>query len=251
MTPQSLYDTLIKLVKEVCSEPKQKELVLFLECLQPALLVSPASSSHHDAYDGGLMGHMLNCYSTGLEVLFKKGDSNSWNISKEELLVVSILHDINKSQDAGGNLRYIPNILTKGNRSEAKPFKRNDKWMAPDYQSLNIIHPSGEKAQDIQTMTFYRMVEQFLIASSLQESYLMDGFASISLMQVYHKPLLDLLSEQEIQAIIYHDGGWNEKVGRIQGKEYPLTIFFHLVDMLASRGHVIPHESVGQVPSAR
>ena len=48
------------------------------------------------------------------------------------------------------------------------------------------------------------------------------------------------LTSHEIQAIMYHSGGFDDKFKKIQGHVYPLTVMLHMADLYAS--HVLENE---------
>jgi hypothetical protein len=78
---------------------------------------SPASSSRHLCFEGGLALHSFNVYL----VLKDMVDKYKMDITDNEVINISLLHDVCKCDG------YIPNVLKNGSVSDKKPYKIEDK----------------------------------------------------------------------------------------------------------------------------
>jgi len=123
----------MSLSKDRMEENKEKVLNLLRETNRPGIdnlidwmenqsdfFTAPASTrlDYHGCYEGGLAEHSLNVYSLFEEKVERFGI----DIGKDEISIATLLHDLCKA-----NL-YVPNITEKGNRSEPKPYKVDDKF---------------------------------------------------------------------------------------------------------------------------
>lgn len=159
---------------------------------------APCSGQYHLAKEGGLAEHSLNVYETMrimAEVLY---DNLTYN-DLDELIIVSILHDLGKMGQFG-KPNYTENMIKDGRptkeepdqkykQSESKPYITN-----PDL--LNVPHE----------------IRSIAIASKYIN-----------------------LTEQEQFAILYHNGLYGDLKYQISGKETPLYLLLHFADMWCSR----------------
>ena len=81
---------------------------------------APASTrlDYHGCYEGGLAEHSLNVYT----LFDEKVERFNIDIGDDEKTIATLLHDLCKA-----NL-YVPSFTEKGNRSESKPYKVDDKF---------------------------------------------------------------------------------------------------------------------------
>lgn len=205
------YDKLLSLIGKNMIDPIRETLLNFLSLIRDQLVVAPASSRYHHDYEGGLVDHILQMYSCFSELRnLSKVDDGVYAITSGSFLLVCILHDINKACDALLNPRYFL----------AQRKRNKDSYMAPDIECCND-----------------RSVIQIIHAWSLINHHIPDGIASLSLVKSLAPDLYDLLSDSEIQAIQFHDLGWNPQINSVKSINL-LTILVHTADMLSSRGYV-------------
>lgn len=211
-------EKLTQIIVDLPGEANSTRAFLLLGLIQKLgdrLEKAPASSAvrYHNAYEGGLLEHVLEvneiCNSLA------KNLPEEMELSPRKIITVSLLHDICKVGDGSGEEFYVENILQKG-RSKAEPYKINQEG----YLKEKVEGPS-----DLQYL-----LENFPRSWS-------HGETSLALLHSVMPSLLKDLEDDEIQAILYHDGGYGEarRGAGIQGKEKPLMITLHCADMLSSR----------------
>ncbi len=197
------------------------QLLQFLGKL-PGLDTAPASGAlrYHHAYEGGLIDHIFDTFGIACDlVAVKTGRSKVPQISKQDILLVAILHDIHKVQDSVGTPYYKLNILKSGKRSEAEPFDHHD-----GYLKQACVSTGASAVQ--------REVD-FLYKESVDG--IPGGIKSLALIHALEPDLYAVLSEDVKFAIRYHDGCYAHNKFDLNGKETPLMIIFHAADMLSSR----------------
>jgi hypothetical protein len=81
---------------------------------------APASTrpDYHGAHEGGLAQHCLNVY----DAFNAKAEQYSFDISQEEIIIASLMHDLCKVGT------YHPNKLKSGNVSQSKPYVVEDSF---------------------------------------------------------------------------------------------------------------------------
>lgn len=182
-------------IKELLLSTKREgieNLIAYME--EYGFFRAPCSTQYHLAKEGGLAEHSLNVYEIAEEiarVLYPE-------ISKESLIICSLLHDIGKMGQFN-KPNYVPNMLkgraTKTNpnpepyQSDAKPYKSNPELLYVDHE-----------------------------------------VRALSIISKY----IDL-TEEEQQAILWHNGLYGPFKYQIQGNETPLYMILHHADMWASR----------------
>jgi len=201
---------------------------------------SPASSSgtRHHAYPGGMMVHSVEVFIQTCRTMASvvgwqdlrldiRGLSRS---DKANALVASMLHDFNKVQDMFGRPLYIPNILKKGERSTAKPFKRD-----PNFLSMSPPNNLPEGASEDEKVDW--MAHNFAtVMVNRWGNTLSEGWISAALVDSLHPGMLELFEEDVTQAIEIHDGGYSARRSHHAGSESLLAISLHFADMISSRG---------------
>lgn len=113
---------------------------------------APCSSKYHLAVPGGLAEHSLNVY----HIMMQLAASVEAQISNEEIIITSILHDLGKCGDHNKPL-YVENILKSGKQSEAEPYKTNPELQSMEHEirSLNIIERCIELSEDEEMAILY------------------------------------------------------------------------------------------------
>ena len=182
-------------IKELLLSTRRTGMFMLFEHMEnEGFFEAPCSGSYHLAKEGGLAEHSLNVYET-----MKIMSDALFNVDNNELIIVSILHDLGKMGQFG-KPNYTENYVKDGRptksepeqkykRSETKPFVTN-----PDL--LNVPHE----------------IRSIAIASKYIE-----------------------LTEQEQFSILYHNGLYGDLKYQISGKETPLYLLLHFADMWCSR----------------
>lgn len=156
---------------------------------------APCSTSHHLSKEGGLAEHSLNVCDIAIS-LIAAFDAESRLI--ESVIICSLLHDIGKMGQFG-KPNYVPNML-KGRATKANPNPE-------PYQSDKKPYTTNPELL---------LVDHEVRALSIISRY------------------IDL-TEEEQQAILWHNGLYGPFKYEIQGKETPLYMILHFADMWASR----------------
>lgn len=170
---------------------------------------APASTRFHLAEEGGLLEHSLHVY----ECLNAKKSAPIWkealeNVSRETILIVSLLHDICKTYyyvtDYKNQKTYEQDKINSANKKDIKHDAKGDYiWETVPYYTVDNKYPLGH------------------------------GSKSVVFILQYMK-----LSMEEITAITYHMGAycdssqWNE-LGQAYEK-YPLALALHESDAEAT-----------------
>lgn len=157
---------------------------------------APCSTQHHLSVPGGLAEHSLNvCYIAQEIMRTLIGEESGM---KNSIIICSLLHDIGKCGQYG-KANYIPNML-KGRATKANPNPE-------PYQS-----------------------EAKPYISNPDLLYIDHEVRALSILSRYIE-----LTEEEQQAILWHNGLYSSFKYQIPGKETPLYMILHFADMWASR----------------
>ena len=132
------------------------------------------------------------------EVAFKLTESLHVNLPRESVIICALLHDIGKMGQFN-KPNYVPNML-KGRATKAEPNPQPYQSPAKPY----ITNP--------------------------ELLYLDHEVRALSIISKF----IDL-TEEEQQAILWHNGLYGSFKYQIQGKETPLYMIIHFADMWASR----------------
>lgn len=136
-----------------------------------------------------------------LNVLKKMNSVNERLLSPEELdsvIITALLHDLGKIGQYGKQ-NYVPN-MTKGRATKANP----------DPEPMQSVSKPYKTNPDL--MYVDHEVRSVIIAQQFIE-----------------------LTEEEQQAILWHNGLYGTFKYQIQGKEFPLYLLLHFADMWVSR----------------
>lgn len=197
-------------IKELLLSTKRegmKSLILHMEDM--GFFTAPCSTSHHLSKEGGLAEHSLNVYGVAKDVCFLmcNGPDPLAKETEDALIICSLLHDIGKMGQFG-KPNYVPNML-KGRATKANP------------------NPEPKQS------------ESKPFKSNLDLMYVDHEVRALAIISKY----IDL-TEEEQQAILWHNGLYGPFKYEIQGKETPLYMILHFADMWASR--VIESEGVNE-----
>ena len=185
--------------------PGMDKLIGYME--ECGFFTAPCSTSHHLSEEGGLAKHSLNVYGVAKDICFLLGDGSE-PISKEmedALRICSLLHDIGKMGQFG-KPNYVPNML-KGRATKANPNPE----------------PKQSESKPFKGNPDLLYVDHEVRALAIISKY------------------IDL-TEEEQQAILWHNGLYGPFKYEIQSNETPLYMIIHFADMWASR--VIEKEDV-------
>lgn len=156
---------------------------------------SPCSGQYHLSKEGGLAEHSLNVLDIADNLRLVLRPT----LSVDSVVITSLLHDIGKMGQFG-KPGYIPNIIKDGRPTKANPEQKykqsEDKPYKANPDLLLIDHEVRSVA----------IISQFIE-----------------------------LTEEEQQAILWHNGLYGVFKYEIQGKETPLYMILHWADMWASR----------------
>ena len=112
------------------------ELIEYMEKI--GFFTAPASGGNHSYANGGLAEHSLNvCHTAEKLSVSLIGGKNITDEIRNGVVIAALLHDLGKCGDYGKQM-YVPNILKSGNRSEAKPWKRNTDLLPLDHATRSI-----------------------------------------------------------------------------------------------------------------
>lgn len=156
---------------------------------------APCSGSFHLAKEGGLVEHSLNVLDVAT-VLFHKLNSD---IPMDSLIICCLLHDLGKMGQFG-KPNYVPNMIKDGRPTKANPEQKYKQSESKPFETNpDLLYVDHE-------------VRSVAIASRFIE-----------------------LTEEEQQAILWHNGLYSSFKYQIPGKETPLYLILHFADLWASR----------------
>lgn len=161
---------------------------------------APCSTQYHLSKPGGLAEHSYNVYCVAKDICFlmqPDGEPLSREL-EESLIIICLLHDFGKvGQFSKPN--YIPNML-KGRATKANPDPEPIQSTSKPYKSNpDLMYVDHE-------------IRSVILAEECIE-----------------------LTEEEQQAILWHNGLYGTFKYQIQGKEFPLYLILHFADIWASR----------------
>lgn len=162
---------------------------------------APCSSQHHLAKEGGLAEHSYNVYKIAVNIysILLSGIDGSIPKEKEDSLIICcLLHDLGKMGQFDKE-NYVPNML-KGRATKANPDPE----------------PKQSETKPYKTNPDLMYVDHEIRSVVIAQQH------------------IDL-TEEEQQAILWHNGLYGTFKYQIQGKEFPLYLILHFADMWASR----------------
>ena len=159
---------------------------------------APCSGGHHLAKEGGLAEHSLNVYEL-MKSMYEETLGNDCEIPEYSIIICALLHDLGKCGDYG-KANYIPNMIKDGRPTKAEPEQK--------------YKQSEDKPYKINPDLLY--VDHEVRSISIASKFIQ-------------------LTEDEMFAILYHNGLYGTFKYAIQGKETPLDLHLHMADIWASR----------------
>lgn len=212
---------------------------------------TPASSSksNHGGFEGGLLVHSHRLYQILIALAEGAyGRMMPWvaddapvvqdpqvletelvHIAKSSCFKVAMIHDLNKVVTLNDEPYYMPNMIKNGTqRSESKPWEVNKNKpvvakLAQMAKSFESLRPPG-----IGNTRWLEVFDEDLGCS------VRDGVVSLALAAKINPDVLDHLTPQEKNAIIFHDGAYAGRSG-LTNNESLLQILLHAADMIAAR----------------
>lgn len=115
----------MEIVKQCLLKTKREgieDLIQFME--DAGFFTAPCSGGNHLCKEGGLAEHSVNVMQSAERMGVALLGGAEYNKVQDSVIIAALLHDLGKCGDYKKPL-YIDNILKSGNRSAAKPFKRN------------------------------------------------------------------------------------------------------------------------------
>lgn len=189
----------IALLKEI-NRPGARVDMLVDKLEKSDFFYAPASTKYHNSFAGGLCEHCLNVYE---ELLGLVTSHNVPNITRENIIIVSLLHDLSKMD------YYESTVMNK------KVYQENgskyDEMGRYDWVSV-----SGFKTKDIDARFFYSTHE-------VTAEFMARCFVPLTI--------------EESVAILHHSGYANKETSAnltTVFNRYPLALFLHEADMLAT-----------------
>lgn len=156
---------------------------------------APCSTAYHLSKEGGLVEHSMNVYLAACDL---KKNLMFCDVEYDSVIICALLHDIGKMGQYG-KPGYIPNML-KGRATKA--------------------NPNPEPVQSA-TKPYVGNPELLAVAHEVRSIAILSRFIE--------------LTEEEQQAILWHNGLYGAFKYEIQGKETQLYMILHWADMWASR----------------
>lgn len=156
---------------------------------------APCSGQYHLAKEGGLAEHSLNVLKIADEIRQMLCPT----MSVDNLVIVCLLHDIGKMGQFG-KPGYVPNMIKDGRPTKAEPEQKYKQSEDKPYKGNPDLLCVDHEVRSIAIIS--RFIE---------------------------------LTEEEQQAILWHNGLYGPFKYEIQGKETPLYLILHFADMWASR----------------
>lgn len=229
-------------ISAIADPDRRERLTKILDFIIQSKAPASTSKSRHGAFDYGLLVHCWMFYRVArsvavgglLEQVQELVTQYSEpvipsstdlvavmaNVNQSSILLVSLLHDLNKAIDLNGQPHYEPKILASGERSTAQPWQVTKNATTP-FKFIQS-HLKGEES----------WIEAFV---DLEPAVSMrDGVISLAVAEKLSPGLLKTLSGDEKFAIAYHDGAYAGRTG-LQGKETALMLVCHFADMIAAR----------------
>lgn len=172
---------------------------LIKHMVEAGFFTAPCSTNHHLSCEGGLAEHSYNVYCIAKDMSFLLHGAEPIEKDMQYALVIcALLHDIGKMGQFGKE-NYVPNML-KGRSTKANPNPEPMQSVSKPFKgNPDLLYVDHE-------------VRALAIISKYID-----------------------LTEEEQQAILWHNGLYGPFKYEIQGKETPLYMIIHFADMWASR----------------
>lgn len=100
-------------------------------------LKAPCSGSFHLSKPGGLLEHTVNVMTIAEKIGVALYGGAEYNKIHNSVMIAAALHDLGKCGDFG-KPNYIPNKLTSGEISTAKPYKTNPDLLYVDHEIRSV-----------------------------------------------------------------------------------------------------------------
>ena len=180
-----MKEEFITLLKSVNREGIDK-LINFIE--KSDFYKAPASTKFHGNYEGGLLEHSINVYNLLKEKLSNKPYSDIIKVSDETIIVVSLLHDLCKTN------YYTVDYRNKKNTDGV--------WVKEPYYTVNDTIPYGHGEKSVMMISKFielNMEEMYAIRWHMGFTEPKELYGTLS--NVYEKfPLALALHEADLEA---------------------------------------------------
>lgn len=185
-------------IKELLLETRREGMESLISGIEEnGFFEAPCSGQYHLSCEGGLAEHSLNVYKV-MDNLALDIYRESYSKIRKSIIICALLHDLGKMGQFG-KPNYVPNML------KGRPTKAN---------------PNPEPKQS-ETKPFKTNPELMYIDHEIRSIVIANEYIE--------------LTEEEQQAILWHNGLYGPFKYEIQGKETPLYLLLHFADMWASR----------------
>lgn len=174
-----------------------EELIDYME--EIGFFTAPCSGGNHLACEFGLVHHTRNVMELAERIGHNLYGGEEYNKIHDSVIIAAALHDLGKCGQFGKQY-YVPNMIKDGRPTKAKPeqqYKRSE--TKPFEINKDLLHVDH------------------CIRSVVQATLYID------------------LTEEEQNAILYHDGLYGALKYEVSGHETPLMLIIHWADMWASR----------------
>ena len=185
-----MKEEFINLLRNVKRDGIEK-LITYLE--KTDFFKAPASTRFHGNHEQGLLEHSLNVYKLLYMKLKQKPYSDLINVSDETIIIISLLHDICKTN------YYTVEMRNKKNE--------DGMWVKEPYYTINDTIPYGHGEKSVMMISNFiklTMEEMYAIRWHMGLSEPKELYNTISL--VFEKYLLGLaLHEADLEATYLYE----------------------------------------------
>lgn len=186
------------LIVEMLLQTKRDGMEDLIVCMKnDGFFTAPCSGANHLPKEGGLAEHSWNVYKIMGEDAMTKYGAKAVDMA-DSIAICALLHDLGKMGDYG-KPNYVPNMIKSRKKDENGEY---------------LLVQSESKP--------YETNKELL--------YIPHEVRSIAIAERFIK-----LTEEEEQAILWHNGLYGSFKYDISGKETPLYLLLHFADMWASR----------------
>lgn len=151
LTPEKIVENWDKF-RQLCSKvgERSSSVLKMVDELEDRLSICPASAKveHHLPFPGGLIDHSIRTLTNALTIwktFFPGADS----VTKESIVLVSLMHDLGKCGDERGNDFYVPQASQwHVDRGENYTYNRNIQYMPHAHRSVYLLQRYGIRLSD-------------------------------------------------------------------------------------------------------
>lgn len=160
---------------------------------------APCSGGNHLSCEFGLVHHTRNVMELAEKMGLLLYGAEKYNTIHDSVIIASALHDLGKCGQFGKQY-YVPNMIKDGKPTKAKPKQKYKQSEKKPYEiNKDLLHVD-------------HCIRSVIIATLFID-----------------------LTEEEQNAILYHDGLYGPLKYEVMGHETPLMLVIHWADMWSSR----------------